>query len=205
MATSDVDICNRALDALGADPIASLDDDTTSARRCKRQYPLARDAVLRGYEWNCALRRASLPAEEAAPDHGYLYAYNLPAGGSEPYCLRVVEIEGERDFGTSPGLGGEDKALYKVEGRQILTDQGSPLNILYIARVEDASQYDALLADAIAARLRADLAYAFTGSPRVQEEAQKAFREILAEARRADAREGAAEPLVADDWLKSRI
>jgi hypothetical protein len=191
MPLTETDICNGALDRLGADPIASLDQASTNAARLKRQYPKTRDAVLRAYPWNCAQERASLAADATAPAFGYARQFALP---EDPLCLRVLAIDGEVDFGLK----------YKVERRFIRTDEAAPLKTLYIARVAEF-EFDPLLSDAISARLAADLAYAITGSASLMEAAAKRYRDILVEARQVDAQEGSPDALLAGEWVESRF
>lgn len=195
MTTSVVSICNTALDLLGSDSIASLADDSKASRFCSRNYERVRDAVLRAYPWNCAMARASLAALAEAPAWGYANQFALPEGPSPAFCLRVLSINGEVDFALT----------YKIEGRRILTDEDAPLEILYIARLEDPSQYDALLTDAIAARLALDAAYPLAGSVSLAQAMSQAYAEKLAEARQVDAQEGTPDALIAGDWLESRF
>lgn len=195
MAISTVSICNTALDLLKADPITALADDSASGRWCARNYERVRDAVLRAYPWNCAMARASLAALSTAPAWGYANQFQLPEGPEPPYCLRILSIDGEVDYGLT----------YKIEGRKILTDEAAPLSILYIARVEDPALFDALLADAIAARLAFDAAYPLTGSASLAEAMGRAYGEKLAEARQVDAQEGSPDSFVTGDWLESRF
>ena len=68
---STVDICNLALQRLGAKPISSLSDDSTAARECNRVYDHARDSELRSHPWNFARKRASLAASSTVPAFGY--------------------------------------------------------------------------------------------------------------------------------------
>ncbi|MGB8276100.1 MAG: hypothetical protein WCF16_12625 [Alphaproteobacteria bacterium] len=188
MTISVVSICNRALDLLKADPITSLADNSEAARLCARNYEPVRDAVLRAYPWNAAERRVSLAALSDAPAWGYARQFQLPVD-----CLRVLTLENQ-----------EAGAQYRIEGRRVLTDEAAPLNILYLARVTDPAELDALLADTIAARLAADLAYPLTGSTSLAQAMFTTYQAKLAEARRCDAQEGTPEPLDANQWLESR-
>ena len=77
--TSEVDICNLALQRLGARTISALTDDNTSARACNRVYEHARDAEIRSHPWNFARARTSLAALSTAPTFGYAAQYQLPA------------------------------------------------------------------------------------------------------------------------------
>ena len=196
MPISDIAICNRALDMLGADPIVSFDDDSQAGRLCRRNFEAVRDAVLRAYPWNPAVCRAALPALAAAPSWGFAFQYALPEGAEPPCCLRVLGVAGETD-----GAAG----AYRIEGRRILSDDGPPLRILYIGQITDPTRFGPLLADAIAARLAAELAYPLTASSALAQAMGEIYRDRLAEARAADAQEGTAGRFSADEWLESRL
>lgn len=190
MSISVISICNRALDLLGADPITSLDDGSKSASLCQRNFPPSADSVLRLYPWNAAQRRARLAALVEAPAWGYAYQYQLPQGPEPAYCLRVLSVAGCSD--------------YRIEGRRLLADAPPPLDILYLGRIDDAAQYDALLAEAIAAKLAVHLAGNLTESGSRIEAARNHLAQILQQARIADAQEGGAARLEIDAWLEAR-
>lgn len=109
MTFSAVQICNRALDILGADPVLSLTDNSEAGRLCNRNFAPVRDAVLRAYPWNAAMRRAALPALAEPPSWGFAAAYQLPVD-----CLRLWRVENE------------DCADWRVEGRTVVTDMAAP-------------------------------------------------------------------------------
>lgn len=191
MAESIVAICNRALDYLGQSPIISLEDGSPPAAILSRSYGPARDKVLRSYPWNCARRRAALPALTIAPAFGFAHSFQLP-----PDCLRVLNVQDEI----------EGAITWRVEGRTILSDEAAPLRICYVARIDDVTLFDPMLDDVIAARLAADVAYGITGTHKAQEAMRDLYAEQMVLARRADAREQSSDDaLIADAWLGSRI
>ncbi len=53
-----VDICNEAMDLLGAATITALTENSKEARLCNRRFSTVRDATLRSHSWNCAIARA---------------------------------------------------------------------------------------------------------------------------------------------------
>ena len=55
-----VEICNEAMDLLGAATITSLDENSKEARLCNRRFSTVRDAVLRSHPWNCLIKRITL-------------------------------------------------------------------------------------------------------------------------------------------------
>jgi phage gp46-like protein len=185
MATSDIDIVNRALTMLGVDPINSLSDSTKAASTANRLFNDTRAAVFRGHPWNCLIKRASLPQEAQAPLYGYAYAFTLPAD-----FLRLLSIENN--------LG-----KYSIEGRKILYDD-EILQITYIALVTDVIAYDTLLTDALAARLAADMAHPLLQSTEAMERMYNLYELKLREAKFVDAQENAQDVLDTDYWLDSR-
>lgn len=190
MAESVVAICNAALDLLGAETIQSLDDQRKEAKVCNRRYPAVRDAVLRAHPWNCALIRKAIPADADPPVWGWGKAFTLPA---DPYCLRVLAVE---DYSTGN--------RFEIEGRKIVTDLGAPLNVLFIARVIDPTLFDDLLAEAIAARLAADIAYSITGSGNIATQMWQLYTDKLREARGVDGKEGIPVDDRSMSWLAAR-
>ncbi len=191
MAGSDVEICNRALDLLGAERINALDETSVAARLCARNYGPARDAVLRDYPWNDAMARAVLAADAIAPPFGFARAFPLPTD-----CLRVVSVEEELRAG----------GRWRVEGRAILTDLGAPLRIRYVRRLTDPALIGPLLADAIAARLAAHIAFPITNSASQAQQMQALAEQMIRRARHIDAIEQSQdEEIVADDWTSARF
>ena len=191
MAT-EVSICSNALRKLGDDPITSLTDDTERARLCNALYEPTRDGVLRAHPWNFAITRASLTRLSSTPAYGFSYQYALP---TDPYCLRVLEME-YQDY------------IFKIEnlateGRVLLTDEGTA-KILYIAKITDTAQFDSLFVDALTAKLAADLAYPVTNSTSLQLQMHKLYELKLSEARSVDGQEGFIDGLVSDTFTDFR-
>ena len=191
MAT-EVSICSNALRKLGDDPITSLTEDTERARLCNAFYESSRDSLLRSHPWNFAITRATLAQLSTTPAYGLAYQYALP---TDPYCLRVLEME-YQDY------------IFKIEnlateGRVLLTDE-STAKILYIARITDTTLFDSLFVDLLTAKLATNLAYAITGSLKVQEQMYKLFQLKLSEARSIDGQEGFIDDLVSDTFTDFR-
>lgn len=190
MAASDVEICNRALDALGTEIITSFGDGTRASGLCNRYFSQIRDEVLRSHPWNCAMKRAVLAADVTAPAWGFDYAYPLPSD-----CLRVFSVEGDHD----------DGGAWQVEAGSILTDLTAPLYIRYVHRVTSTGLLDPMLVSVIAARLAAELAHPLTGSAPIRQAMMKEYLERLRAARSADGQEGTALLIGANDFVLSRL
>lgn len=179
---SDVDICNSALNMIGASNIVSLTEDSRAARVCNQRYEFVRDAVSRAHPWNCLVRRASIAADADSPAFEFEYQFTLP---NDPYCLRVIRPQ---DIDT----------IYRVEGRKVLAN-AAPFKFIYIARVTDPNEYDQLFIETIAARLAADISYALVNSATLTASLFQLYNEKLSEARFVDATEGTPDNIVNQD------
>lgn len=68
MATSETEICNRALSRIGTrSTIASLTEDSNEARQCNMLYVPTRDEVISMAWWNFAKKTATLSLLKSAP------------------------------------------------------------------------------------------------------------------------------------------
>ena len=168
---STVDICNGALNQLGATAILSLTEDSKNARLCNSRYTQVRDALFRTHPWNCLQTRLELAASTDSPAWGFAYAYTLPAN-----CLRLLRV---LDYDSN----------YKVEGRKILSN-ASTMKILYISRITDPNEYDELLRETLSAALGADIAYAVTSNNTTSQNMILSYQEKLRDARFVDSTEG---------------
>ena len=168
---STVDICNGALNQLGATTILSLTEDSKNARLCNSRYTQVRDALFRTHPWNCLQTRLEIAASSDSPAWGFTYAYTLPTN-----CLRLLRV---LDYDSN----------YKVEGRKILSN-ASTMKILYISRVTDPNEYDELLRETLSAALGADIAYAVTSNNTTSQNMILSYQEKLKDARFVDSTEG---------------
>lgn len=171
--TSNVDICNSALNMIGASNIISLTEDSKAARICNQRYEFVRDAVFRAHPWNALIRRVELAADEDTPEFEFEAFHTLP---SNPYCLRVLRPE-------------DPDTVFRVEGRKIASST-TPFKMIYVARITDPNEYDMLLIESIAARLAADISYALVNSATLSQTMLGVYEAKLSEARFVDATEG---------------
>jgi hypothetical protein len=183
---SAVDICNRALSRVGEARITSLADDSKQARACTSAYAAVRDEVFRAHPWNSAITRTSLAKLSSSPSFGYDDEYQLPAD-----CLRVVEVY-------------DSVYPWVVEGKKLLSDEGSPISIRYVKREEDPNQWDSLVASAVAARLAVELCEELTQSNTKHNILQEEYKFILSSARKADGQEQSPMPFAEDGWITAR-
>jgi hypothetical protein len=183
-------ICNRALQLVGANRIVDFDDNSPSARACDLVYEPRRDAELRAHSWRFAIRRASLAAVDPAPSWGRANEFLLPSD-----CLRLYQ--------TYPELNGLD-IDYEIEGRSILTDFTAPLEIRYIARIEDPNQMDSLFKEMLSHSMAIAFCEELTQSTTKKTELRDSYDEILKQARKANAFETRGITPPEDPWITVR-
>ena len=167
-----VDICNSALNQIGASNIIDLTEDSKAARICNQRFAFVRDSVFRAPPWNCLTTRASISPDAETPAFEFSQQFTLP---TDPFCLRVLQLS-------------DTDILYKIEGRKLLCNE-STIEMIYIGRVLDGNQYDLLLTETIAAALAADLAYPLVGSSALTSNMYSLYQNKLTEARFVDATE----------------
>tara|TARA_R110000787_G_scaffold91459_2_gene192791 strand:+ start:11888 stop:12442 length:555 start_codon:yes stop_codon:yes gene_type:complete len=183
MATTFVEIANRAITYLGGDTITSLEDDTKEGRACLRLYEQSRDQLLRDHPWNFSIKRAVLAANTTAPLWEYTNAFDFPND-----TIRIIEVDTLEEWA--------------VEGRQIVTDAAAPLNIVYVERVNDPNLFDTKFIEAFSIRLAADIAYDITASQSVVQGAENKYLQLIQTARLIDAQESLSEN--EQSWLDAR-
>jgi len=189
-----VEICNNALNQLGASTILSLTEDSKNARLCNARYESIRNAVFRSHSWNCLMARQELAADTTTPAWGWANQFTLPSD-----CLRVITIS-DYDYD------------YKVEGRKIMANV-SPIKLQYIKLVTDPNEYDTLLAETISAALAADICFAVTANATLVSTMKEIYQEKLAEAKHVDATEGQntdpnmgqVDVILSDEFINSRF
>ena len=188
-----VNMCNSALNLLGASTIAALTDDTKNARLCNQRYEPVRNRVFRSHAWNCLHKRVQLAQNSTAPVVEYSYAYALPSD-----CLRVLKIHN----GTTDSIA---SALdYKLEGRNIVTDIGTVF-VIYIALDTDPNNYDTYLRESISHQLAADLCYAITNNATLANQYMLRADERLREARFIDATENSLGTIESSEFTDARL
>ena len=188
-----VDMCNSALNLLGASNISSLTEDNKNARLCNQRFSSLRDRIFRSHNWNCLITRVELAQDSTAPVVEYAYAYTLPAN-----CLRVMAIHN----GTTDSI--KSNLEYKVEGRKILTGE-STVYLIYIAVDTDPNTYDTYLREAIIHQLAADLCYAITNNSTLATKYLTKADEILREARFIDSTENSLDTIESNEFTDARL
>lgn len=189
MATSEADVCNKALAKIGIRG-AFIDDmrgDTSEeAEICAVLYDDLRDACLAAFPWPFATRRQALtrisPTTEPVRD-GWKYVYAMPTG-----CLRPLKIWPLGQEARS--LASEDRIPYAIEkssvddSQVILCDLDEPV-LFFICQVTDPTKYSPAFVDAFAYLLGAEIAPALTGKESIETKARQRYLLKISEAQAA--------------------
>jgi hypothetical protein len=196
VATSETEICNLALVRLGDYMITSLDEESTAARYCALFYAGVRDAVLRDYPWNFAIRKKALALADETPVFGHAFMYGLPSD-----CIRALDLRAS--FRSGPAV--EFSLELNAEGTTLMLCADEPAAILrYVARIEDPSLFDAEFVEAVSWKLAADLAQPITGDSSKQQAMLTMYRNTLVQARQRNAVEGRKRTVAGNDFVSAR-
>lgn len=196
---SKVEVANRALSKIGDSRITSLLDNSKQAREVNAAFDIVRDAELRDHRWSFAKKRAQLAASATAPVFGFANSFPLPID-----CLRVLRVGDISPGADLSTVRNADSSAFAIEGRAILTDDAGPLNIIYTARIEDTTQWDASFVEAFAARLAYEIADALTASGTRKEACNDEYKMRVSTATRANAIELPPQPIEDDTWVLAR-
>ena len=188
-----IQICNSALNQLGASSITALTENSKNARLCNERYETVRDAVFRSHPWNCLVKRVQLAKDTEIPAWGFTNQYTLPSD-----CLRVLQI---KDYNLD----------YKIEGRKLLINEDTVF-LIYLAQITDVNELDVLLRETISAGIASDISYAITSNLQVAKLMTEKYGLKLSEARHTDASEGYntdptlgnTDQVLTEDFLNSR-
>jgi len=190
MAASEVSICNLALQKLGAARIVSLSENSRNAKSVNACYEPQRDTELRKYLWNFARKRTSLAAHSTAPAFMYEAAYPLPSD-----YLRLIK----------PARLGLDWHVEQHEGAlAILSNDGAPLDVRYIARVTNPALFDPSFIEMLACKIAWHTCEDLTQSNTKKAALMEEYRAARAEARQTNAFEVPKNPEPIDEWLVAR-
>lgn len=189
--TSKVEIANRALQKIGAERITALTDDNSRAKAVNAMFDLVRDAELQAHFWTFAMKRSELTPLATDPDFGWDKQYQLPSD-----WLQTFSVEGSN---------GTVLTEYIHEGRKILTDEDTQINLIYVYQVTDVNEYHATFIEAFAAKLAIELCEIITQSNTKKQVAAADYDNAIMVARRTNAIAIQPVALLEDNWIEARL
>jgi len=137
-----LDVINAALMKVGLPLAASLDDADWNASSI---FDSVAEQALRSFPWGFAMRYAVLQAGTPMPSFGFKHAYKMPTD-----CLRIIDVRPGEDL-RAP------KARFTISGKMVYSNV-SPCNARYVARDLEPANWPTDFADAVAARIAAEIA-----------------------------------------------
>src|ERR1044071_9449739 len=174
------DICNAAISHCPTrSKIASLDEGSAEAYACRTHFALARDRLLRSFDWNFARLTAALGPLQSPPAR-WLFKSALPVD-----CLRLRRLN-DTPLLLLPETFCEVAADKDSSGAYInvILTNASPLSAIYTARVIDPARWDAGFTDAFTYDLALRVCVELTGKEdrlvRLAQMRQAALRDAAA-------------------------
>lgn len=183
---SELEIVNNALLLIGEKEIASFTEDSVGARAVSGSFANLRDSLLRECPWNFAIRRVQLAQLVSEGNFEHKNAYQVP---SDPYCLRVLEVE--------------SGSAWKIQGRTLITD-ASAVKVAYVARVLETGDWDVLFEEALTLRVAMEMAIMVAHLPGLAEMMRAMYEEAIRIARTVNGQESSMEYLTATELTTVR-
>jgi len=189
---SETQICNRALQKIGAARITSIDELSPRAEDCKSAYYDLRDAELRNHVWKFALSRRVLAPLASAPEFEFDYEFLLP---SDFLRLHPAATYQEETDWTIEG---------NADGLQVLrTNDGDTLYLRYVRQITDTAVMDSLFKEALAVKIAHELAEPATKGLNRKSALAVEYKEVIARAKLVDAIEKISAEPPEDVWVKA--
>lgn len=184
---SEVAICNQAMILLAENTITSFADAGNNAKICNALYAIQRDACLAEGFWRFAKTRIQIAKDGTNPAFGWDFRYPIP-----PDYIRALMVN--------------DKDIrFEREGRFILCDEGSPINLIYIKREMNTALMHPLFIDALAHRIAWKAAFAVTRQRTMAETMYNLYTIALARAESMDAMEGPPDIIQSNELIDARL
>ena len=173
------DICNLALNHIGREQIASLNEDTEAARTCKLHYDLQRQVLLRAYTWSFAKKYVKL-SEIDTKTPGWKHTYAYPND-----CVMARKIYNEDNTWCilwKNRVGNFDQVMLN-DNTKALVFNLEDAYLEYTYDVKDADLFTADFAQALSYYLAAAICVPLTGSESLAQQMQAQGNGILQEAK----------------------
>lgn len=178
-ALSSTSICNMALARIGSTRINDIDtDQSVAAQQCRLHYEQTRDSLLRSHWWRFASARVILVEDPTEPSFEWDHQFILPND-----FLRLKSIY--EDYDTS---GSDTRHSFAIEGKRLLANE-SAIQIRYVKRVEDVSQFDPLFVEVLVLELAVKLVMALSQDEQLRQSLSTELLEMIMRVRTIDAQE----------------
>lgn len=187
---SEVELGNVALGHLGCRPITSFTDGTAEANAVRLHYYNARDELIQSYIWDFCIANVAIAADVTPPVFDRANKFPLPAD-----WMRTL-----RPFPESNTYSID----WIVQAGAIYTNQEAPLNLRYVAQINDATRFSPLFRKALALDLAAKMSEALTQSEKKKDSLLAQYKDAINEAKRVQAIQAVPAEQPTDEWLLAR-
>jgi len=173
----ETDVINVALRLVGATPITSLTDGSTSANAADDIYVDVRDDLLRSHYWNFATQRVKLAKSSTTPVFEFDNAFPLPADWIKTRSVH----DNDAGYGT---------VFYRMEivnNQRSIVASREELWLRYIFRITDPNVMASDFRRALELSLARDLAIPLAASNSLQASLEIRADRKIAQARSSDA------------------
>ena len=174
--TTDVQVCNMALDLVKESPITGFTNPTDKVSAlCARWYPITREALLLAYNWNFALKSRAANRIATPEISDYDDAYQIPND-----CLKLRAI-----LDPEVPLARRD---YEIQGKQLFYSNGgeASLDIWYTKDETDVAVMPSLFIMVLAHRLAMILGKKLTTRASIMADIKSDLQLLTLQARGAD-------------------
>ena len=156
MAASQISICNQALAELPAEPIASIDEQSLSARECKRFYDQVVSEMLEGpHDWSFAKVRVALAAVTNDRLGEWLFAYAMPSNVGR--TLRLIPTLTNATGLVWPALDATPSIPFAAVGSTLYSSQGGAI-LEYVRSTIEPGLMSSMFARAVSLEMAARMA-----------------------------------------------
>lgn len=196
MTQSKAQLYNITLNILGVStPLENVNSNNNRAILLNNYYDLARDYVLKDYDWNfaCTYRRLAL-CDDQSNNFKYKYCYDYP---NDCVCARDI-------FDTNYTSLQKFFIASNASGKRVILCDCSEAILRYTRRVEKEVYFSCEFSIALAYYLASLTANVITGSIQKGELAYEKYRTIIKRAKIINAQEGAENIYNDDTYLDSR-
>lgn len=182
--STQVEICNLALNHIGVRNITSMAELSEAARRCTLVYEPAVEAVLREHSWNFATKVVALAliSGETVPGWDYLYTY--PAN-----CLNPIKVYDEENARTTTPF--EFRVLQAPTGNvKAIATNVEDAYCEYVAKITDETMFDTSFVEALAYKLAGQLAQPLTKNTQLGVNMLNIYNQTINKAKATNKNEG---------------
>lgn len=176
---NNTDICNMALNHIGRERIASLNEASEPARTCKIHYDIQRRVLLRAYNWSFAKKTDKLALiDKKVPGWGFVYAY-------PPDCVQARKIFNENNtwMVLQKNFKGNMDQIVLNDNTKAIVCNHADAYLEYIYDVKDVNLFTDDFAQALSYYLAGAIAVPLTGSAAMGQQMQAMGNQLLQEAK----------------------